>query len=269
MNGSIPDISNRDYQTNSGCRNNFMIRPAISIFIPAYNEEENIEGVVLEAERVLRQVSDRPEIIVVDDGSTDKTRIILDRLSTKVLSLKVIRHEQNRGIAAAMKSGIGAAKGDLIFFNSADKQAPMSVLFKMLARMDEYDLLVGCFCDRKDSRLRIILSKCYHLLIRTLFGIKLRNINALKLFRREIFDKDYDWGDNLCIDTEIVLRARAAGFRIGEVPLEHFPRLKGTSRVANIKNAASTFVNLFKLYFKARSEKFWSEGRPETERYRR
>jgi|SRR3989339_896664 len=226
----------------------------ISIVIPAYNEEENIEYVVNEAVEVLKNATDYPEIIIVDDGSNDSTIKILNELQQKISYLKIIKHEYNKGVGESIVNGFMAASGDLIFFNSADRQAPMSYLIRMLPEIDKYDLVVAGYYTRKDSFVRILFSRCYHFLIRILFNIKLHNVNAMKLLKKEVFDKNINWGKNLCIDAEIIARAIKNGYKISEISLEHFPRNIGKTKVVNMKNTLSAFINLFVLYFKLKKE---------------
>ncbi|HAM37857.1 MAG TPA: hypothetical protein DCP53_00430 [Elusimicrobia bacterium] len=226
----------------------------ISIVIPAYNEEYNIEYVVNEAIEVLKNATDCPEIIIVDDGSNDSTGKKLNKLKEKFNYLKIIQHSYNKGVGESIVDGFMAASGDLIFFNSADRQAPMSYLLEMLPMINNYDLVVAGYYNRKDSFIRILFSRCYHFLIRILFNIKLHNVNAMKLLKKEVFNKNIKWGKNLCIDTEIVVRAKKKNYKIGEVTLEHYPRVKGETKVVNVKNALVTFINLFILYFKLQKE---------------
>ncbi len=222
----------------------------ISVFIPAYNEEANIEDVVKEANYVLKRIKGKHEIVVLNDGSTDDSALILAKLKKEIPILRVIEHKKNEGIGSSLVDGFSHCTGDFIFFNSADKQAPMEYLFKMLPFLEEYGFIVGYFKNRKDSFRRILLSRCYHLFAKALFGINLHNINALKLFKREIFDSHYPWGRNLCIDTELAVVAQRRGYRIYEVPLEHFPRRKGKSSVVSFNNTCATFYNILKLYIK-------------------
>ncbi len=187
---------------------------------------------------------------MVDDGSTDRTGKILDTLSNEIDSLKIIHHYKNEGVGAAMVDGFTAASGDLFFFNSADHQAPMAYLEAMFTMMKSYDLVVARYDKRRDSFLRLLFSKGYHLLIGLLFGIRLHNVNAMKLLKKEVFDKTYNWGRNLCLDVEIVAVARKSGFRIGEISLKHHPRIVGQTKVVSIGNTMRTFKDLIFLYFK-------------------
>lgn len=228
------------------------MKPSVTVFMPAYNEQDNIEGAVREAAMVLTEATDDPEIVVVNDGSTDKTGELLVGLKNEIPFIRVIEHKENLGIARSIIDGINYANKEFIFFNSADRQAPMEYLLRMLPEMKNFDLLVGFFYKRKDSFLRLVFSKVYHLIIRILFGIKLHNVNALKLFKKGIFRNTDELGDNLCIDTEIILLAMQGGYRVGEIKLEHFPRSGGRSTVVSLRNIMRTFCSIFDLYIRSR-----------------
>jgi dolichol-phosphate mannosyltransferase len=224
------------------------IRPSISAFVPAYNEEANIADVVREADVVLGRVAHWHEIIVVDDGSSDGTGRILDELEGVVDSLVVIHHSRNLGIGSAMMSGYCRARGELVFFNSADGQTPMSHLEVMLPHLEHCDLIVGYHPQRHDPWHRKVLSWGYHQLVRRLLGIHLRNVNALKLFRREVFDPGHPYTDSFCFDTELVAIAVRRAFRVCEIPLSHFPRSSGRSHVASVGRVVHTFIHLISLW---------------------
>lgn len=227
-----------------------MIKKSISIFLPAYNEEENIKEAVLEAEKILKSITDDYEIIVVNDGSTDNTKSILDELIVRVPYLKVIEHVSNKGIAEALKSGLYSTEKEFIFYNSADRQAKMEVIKNFLPLMDDFDIVVGALKRRKDSLLRRICSSVYRQLIFLLFGLKLRNINALKLIRKNILKDIQIESSSAFVDAEILIKARGAGYRISEIEIDHFPRIKGKQKGARFSAIIGTIRDLFRLYRK-------------------
>jgi dolichol-phosphate mannosyltransferase len=224
--------------------------PSATIVIPVFNEELNIEDVVIEADIVLSQITKRKEIIVINDGSSDKTGDILNRMTKNIPSLRVLHHPTNQGINFALVDGYTSASGDWIFFNSGDKQTPMSHMLKMWPFIDQYDLILGAFTKRNDPKIRIIFSKVYHRLVRFLFRLNYRNLNTIKLFRREVFDPTYPWSKNLCFDLELVLRATLNNFRVIEIEVEHFRRMEGKSTVLSVKNIVATPINLIVLWIK-------------------
>lgn len=232
-----------------------MLDKSISLFMPAFNEGENIQAAVLEADGVLKNLTGDYEIIVVNDGSTDDTKSVLDRLLLGLPSLKVIDHSHNKGIAEALKSGLYSAKKDFIFYNSADRQAKMEVIKDFLPLINDFDIVVGALKKRKDSLLRKVFSGVYHQLIYLLFGFKLRNINALKLIRKDILKDIHIESSNAFVDTEILIKARRAGYRITEVEMDHFPRVKGKQKGARLSVIIGTIRDLIKFYIKTKIRK--------------
>jgi len=222
----------------------------VTIFIPAYNEAGSIKEVVKEAEEVLTKGGFAGEILVVDDGSTDGTTEILEELSQTVPNLRIILHTVNQGIAAAMMSGYKSARGEWIFFNSADAQVSMSYLLEFITQSKHKDIIVGYFEHRQDGPVRYFFSRIYHMIVGYLFGIHLRNINALKLFRREIFNPHQEWSGSLCVDLELLLHAMDRGDRIGEVLVEHTAREFGYTKVIGLSKTIHTFYHLLRLAMK-------------------
>jgi len=232
------------------------MRSHIAICIPAFNEENTIAEAVNDAESALKQITDKYQIIVINDGSIDSTSIILQELSRNNSKLLVINHEKNLGIAASLLDGYSAAESDYIFFNSADKQAPMSYILQMYPLMDRYDMVVGCFTNRSDHWLRLFYSRLYHSLIRILFGVKFHNVNALKLFKKQVYDSyENKLRSNLCIDVEMIIRAQINGYKVLEIPFEHYSRKAGKTKVVSIANTINTFCNLFILFIILKLEK--------------
>jgi glycosyltransferase involved in cell wall biosynthesis len=223
------------------------MKPAISIVMPAFNEAANVAEAVHEAAEVLRELTDRPEILVVDDGSTDDTGRILGELELGFPELRVIRHATNLGVARALDRLYREATGDLVFFNSADRQAPMRYLAELLPALEYADLVVGWYPQRQDPVARRLLSRGYHFFARVLLGIRLHNVNALKLFRRTVYDPSYPWTASMCFDAEFVAAAQRRGFRVVDVPLEHFARAGGKSHVASLGTIVQTLAALVQV----------------------
>jgi len=222
------------------------VRPDISFVIPAFNEAATIEDVVSETRVVAKNLSLSFETIVVDDGSTDRSEEILERVGKTFPELRVVRHCPNKGVGASIVSGFRAAEGKLLFFNSADKQVAMFELRKMLPWIGKFDLVVGRFRRREDPGIRKVMSRIYHALAHSLIGVNVRYINALKLMRREVFDRNYHWGENLCIDLEILSQATKRGFKIGQAEVELRPR-EGSSKVASFRSIGQTLAALREL----------------------
>jgi glycosyltransferase involved in cell wall biosynthesis len=206
---------------------------SLSIVLPAYNEEKNIEGSVEQAFSVLKTLPfEESEVIVVNDGSTDGTKEVLRGLSARHPMLRVFDKERNEGYGAALRTGFSNARSELIFYTDSDLQFDMSDIKVLLPAIDNYDIVTGYRMDRKDPTLRLFLAWCYNQLVRLLFGLRVRDVDcAFKLYRRRIFDKINIETDRFFVDAEILAKARRHNFAITETGVRHFPRRAGQSTV--------------------------------------
>lgn len=231
-----------------------MTRPSISAVLPAFNEELNLEAVVSEALRVLPEVASAFEIIIVNDGSRDGTGPLADRLARSGdQAIVAVHHPRNRGYGAALKSGIERARHELIFFCDSDGQFTLQDLPAMLQWIGRYDIVVGYRQDRRDPIHRRVNARGWNLLVRLVFGLRVRDIDcAFKVFRREVFDTIRIDTVGAMVNTEILIRALRAGFTLKEVPVRHFPRHFGTQTGANPRVIAKAFRELLKIYRKLR-----------------
>jgi glycosyltransferase involved in cell wall biosynthesis len=204
---------------------------SISVFFPTYNEEENIERAVNQARDVLEGFCDDFEIIIVDDGSRDDTSKLSDQLAAADSRVKVVRHEQNRGFGAALRSGIENATKDLIFYTDSDNQFDMREINRLLERLEDHlDMVVGFRIDRQDPAMRIFTAWVYNLMIRFLFGLRVRDVDcSFKVFRRQIFDGMTIRARSGLADAEILIKAIKGGSRFVEVGVHHYPRTHGAT----------------------------------------
>jgi glycosyltransferase involved in cell wall biosynthesis len=205
----------------------------ISVVLPAYNEEENIERQVRSVDEVVRAMQfDDYEIVVVDDGSRDGTRSVCEGMAATVPALRLVVHEVNLGYAAALRTGFTSAKMPLVFYTDADNQFDVRELKNLLPGIDDYDIVCGFRIYRFDPFSRLVLSWGYNLLVRILFGIRVRDVDcAFKLFRREVFDRISIESKKFFVDTEILAKAARDGMKMTEIGVRHYPRTAGESTV--------------------------------------
>ena len=221
----------------------------MSVIFPAFNEEGNIRRTVEEAVKVLSKVAISWEIIIVDDGSSDATNAICDDLKARYPEVEVIRHGQNRGYGSALKSGIIAAKYDLIFFSDSDGQFDLRELQHLIYWAEHYDIVAGYRAKRQDPLHRRINAWGWNVLVRLVLGIKIRDIDcAFKLFRRAVFDRVQIRCVGAMVNTEILAQATRLGMRINEVKISHFPRRHGKQSGANIRVIVKAFRELCRLW---------------------
>jgi len=228
-------------------------RQSISVVFPAYNEEENIGITVQQALDCLESIFQDWEVIVVDDGSRDKTSAVINELAKKEARLTIVRHPGNRGYGAALRSGIRKARKELIFFCDSDLQFRLNELLFLLIWIEQYDIVVGYRVQRKDPFYRKLNALGWKTLVRVLLGLKVRDIDcAFKLFRRTVFKEIKIDAVGAMVNTDILVQAVRMGFRIKEVPISHFPRLNGKQTGSRLRVIWKAFKELFYLYRKLR-----------------
>lgn len=223
----------------------------LSVVLPAHNEEATVAKVVEEVHRTLADWEMEAEIILVDDGSTDRTGEIAQALAARIPSLRVVQHAPGRGYGGALKAGFAAARGEWIVFYPTDKQFIFSELEMLLARAGEADIVTGYRANRHDNVLRRLNALGWNSVVRFLFGYLCRDVDCgFKLFWRGILDQVELDSDGAMIDTELLAGAVARGYRIAEVPVTHLPRRAGEATGAHISVIARAFRDLVR--FRAR-----------------
>ena len=222
---------------------------SLSVILPAYNEAENIEAMVGRVLEVL-DVEDRSgEVVVVDDGSQDETWRILQRLATQDSRVRPVQHASNQGYGAALCSGFRAAQGELVFFTDADLQFDVSELRSLLDLAHRFDIVAGYRAPRRDPWHRRLNAWAWGQLVNGLFGLSIQDVNcAFKLFDRRVIDDMEISSSGAFVNTEILVRARAAGRSLAQVPVSHHPRPAGVQTGARPEVVTRAFVELGRLY---------------------
>ena len=218
---------------------------SLSIVLPAYNEETNVASAVEQVSAVAQQLGMEYEIILVNDGSADRTGEIGRELMERVPHFRLVEHYPNRGYGGSLKAGFAAATKDLIAFVPADNQFDFGEIHLLLDALDGADIVSGYRAKREDHFVRRLNALGWNTLVRVLFGYLCHDIDCgFKLFQREVLDHVTITSDGAMIDTELLAGARARGFRIAEVPVTHLPRVGGEATGANFKVIAKAFRDL-------------------------
>jgi glycosyltransferase involved in cell wall biosynthesis len=211
--------------------------PELSIFFPFWNEQANIENVVKSAIPVAEKVAHKWEIIMVDDGSSDKTLQIAQKLTDTDSRLRVVSHQPNRGYGAALSSGFLHAKYDLIVFTDGDGQFDFSEVTKLLEKIDTADIVIGYREKRRDHQLfkRLLLMNLLKIGDLLLFHFSFKDIDCgFKLFRKEAIERLMPLrSEGAMITTEILAKATRKKLSIKEVGVTHYPRKLGHQSGAN------------------------------------
>jgi glycosyltransferase involved in cell wall biosynthesis len=232
---------------------------SLSVVIPAWNEEANVAAALRRVSEVLQSLNLDYEIILVNDGSRDRTGEIAKSLTGQIPRLKVVEHYPNRGYGGALKAGFAQASKDLIAFFPSDNQFDFDEIQKLLEKVDGAAIVTGYRANRQDPLIRKLNAFGWNLVVRLLFGYLARDVDCgFKVFRRRLLDQVTLYSNGAMIDTELLAGTRARGYKIAEVPVAHFPRVAGHPTGANIR----VIVRAFRDYFRFRW-RLWRELRAE------
>ena len=227
---------------------NLRIPPRLSIIIPVYNEEANIPPLMAQVFEVVRGLGTSFELLAIDDGSRDGSFAALEREQRDRPELKLIRFRRNFGQTAAIMAGIDHAQGEVIVSLDADLQNDPADIPRLLAKLDEgYDVVSGWRVDRKDSRLkRILTSRVASRLISSAYGVRLNDFGCtLKAYRTEVLRGFRLYGE---MHRFIPVYASWMGARVTEIPVQHHPRTRGTSKYG-LERVAKVALDMIVLKF--------------------
>ncbi len=224
----------------------------LSVFFPAYNEEANIERTITKAIKLLPKVAKKWEAIVINDGSTDRTGEIVEKLIKKEPRFRMITHAPNRGYGACVKSGLYSSRYDPIVYTDSDGQFDFAEITQFIKAQEKTgaDLVIGYYLKRAVPRYRIWASKTWELIVYLMFGLKVKDIDCgFKLIRRKVVEKiprlEAERGP--FISSELLIKAQKAGFKIVEIGVHHYPRKEGSATGASLKVGLSGLLELVKL----------------------
>jgi len=222
--------------------------PSLSVFFPCYNEEANVERTTRAALSACQRLVDDYEIIIVNDGSKDRTGEIAERLAAEQPRVRVVHNQPNRGYGGALQRGFREATKDWIFYTDGDGQFDFDELERVLPLLDRHEIVSAYRLDRKDPPMRRLNAFCWTTLVNTLFSMRIRDIDcAFKVYPRELFAEIEMRSTGALIDTEILAKATRLGYTIGQVGVHHYPRVAGEQTGANFRVILRAFKELWAL----------------------
>ena len=223
--------------------------PELSLVFPVFDEAPNVDRVIESACKTGEQLVSSFEIVVVDDGSRDGSAQLIDRWSARDPRVRAVKHASNIGYGAALRSGLTAARGELIFFSDADLQFDLAELANLLAHSRDFDIVAGYRSPRRDPWPRVAIARTWALMVRGIFGLRIRDIDcAFKLFHRRVIAALPLASVGAFINTELLVRAQAAGFRIHQIPVSHRRRRYGQQTGARPRVVIRAALELIRLY---------------------
>jgi glycosyltransferase involved in cell wall biosynthesis len=219
---------------------------SLSIVLPAYNEEQVIGSTVSDVLDVLSAWRVDTEVLVVNDGSTDRTGAIVAALAETSPRVRLVTHSINQGYGSALADGFAAATKELTFFMDSDGQFDIHDLQKFFPFIDEYDAVIGYRLNRQDTWMRKLNARGWNFLIRNVLGIHARDIDcAFKLLRTDFLHQHPLETRGAMINAELLYQLKRVGYSYREVGVQHLPRRGGRATGANLRVIARAFRELF------------------------
>jgi glycosyltransferase involved in cell wall biosynthesis len=221
---------------------------SISVFYPCYNEEANVENTTLAALKTFRRISEDFEVIIVNDGSKDRTAEIADRLADEHPEVRAVHNHPNLGYGGALQRGFREATKPWVFYTDGDGQFDFAEIDQLIPLLEKYDIVSAYRVGRQDPLIRKINAACWTVLVNIVFGMWLRDIDcAFKIYPRKLFDEIEMKSMGALIDAEVLARAKRLGYSVGQVGVHHYPRTAGEQTGANLRVILRAFKELFLL----------------------
>ena len=217
----------------------------VSVVLPAYNEEGNIETAITEAQAVLSTSVSDYEVIVVNDCSLDRTGEVAATCARRDGHVRVITNPRNLGLGGSMRAGFEASRGALVFYTDSDLPIDMRDLLPAVPLMARHDLVAGYRLNRDEGPRRALYSWAYNRLVRWCFHLPVRDVNfSFKLIKRSVLESIDLSSTGSFIDAELLAAAVAAGFSVGEIGVQYRPRTWGTSTLASPRVIRGILIEL-------------------------
>ena len=222
-------------------------KPSISLFFPMYNDGHAIVDLTEKAEHILSEIACQFEIVIINDGSTDNSGAVADRLATKHPFVRVIHHARNRGYGESLRTGFANLSDmEWICFTDGDHQYDIGEIRQFAKLLSGYDMLLGFRPRKTYGPVRRLISWGLNKLVRLAFGTPFRDVGCgFKMIRADLMKDIPLVSRNAFAGGEIAVRAAFKGYRIGEVAISMYPRQVGRSSIISLQSIATTLADVF------------------------
>lgn len=222
----------------------------ISVFFPAFNDENIIGTMVKEASALLPTLTDNYEVIVINDGSTDATGEVVAEIARVIPCVRLVSHQHNQGYGAALRSGFRHASKELVFYMDGDGQYDVRDLSSLIPLMTaDCDVVNGYKVKRADPFHRVVLGSLYNRLARFLFQLPTRDVDCdFRLIRRTALERIQLRSSSGVICVELIYKLHSAGCVFAETPVHHYQRPYGQSQFFTVRRVARTVFDLLTLW---------------------
>ena len=229
----------------------------VSLFFPVFRDERTVRVVAEKALRLLPELCSDYEIIIVDDGSPDRSGAIADELAREHDRIRVIHHGTNRGYGAAVRSGLAASRFEYVCLTDGDDEYEVEDFRKLLKLRERYDLVITFRYKKIYSSARIFTSWVYNRLLRILFRMPFRDVSTgLRMIRKSVVDDLELESTSPFVGAEIAIKAMLKGYALGEVGIQTFPRAFGKGATFSVSNILATMGDVIRVYRKVFSDSY-------------
>ncbi len=230
-----------------------MNSPSVSVCFPAYNEQETVFAVVTQAHELLAPSGIEYEILVCNDGSSDRTREVIDLLAGSVAFLRVLHNERNLGIRATFERLYSEASKEFVFLNSTDQQWETRILFELLPLAANWDVIIASRKEKHYGVTRSVVSWAFNAIPSVLFGVRTFDAGAVKLMRREIIERFPVVSRSPFSEAERLIRASRAGYRITSYPVTTATREAGKAKGVSLGAVLEALKDVGRVWWSLRA----------------
>jgi glycosyltransferase involved in cell wall biosynthesis len=230
---------------------------SISLMFPVYGDELTVQPLTEKAIHMFTHLGCEYEIVIVDDGSPDRSGEIADELARVYDCVKVIHHPVNKGYGAALRTGLAACTKEVICLTDGDDQYDVWDLPKLLKVFDHYPLVITFRYKKIYSNVRMFISWAYNVVLRFMFRTHFRDISTgLRLMKRSLLNEISLESNSPFIGAELTIKAMLRGYPVGEVGIQTFPRVLGNGNSTSIRNIFATIKDMVIIHRKIFSKDY-------------
>ena len=221
---------------------------SVSFFCPAYHDEKNLPKLIPKVAKFLQEITNKYEIIIVEDGSPDKTGEVADFLAKKFKNVRVIHHEKNMGYGGALKDGFENAKYDYVMYTDGDNQYDVNEFKRAISLLKDADVVSGYAKKKAVNFRRKLQSIVFNTAVMALFSIYIKDINcSMKIYKMRVLKNINIKSFSAFIDAEMIIKAKRNGFKIAQFPVTHYPRSNGIEGGSKISVIMPTVKDMIKF----------------------
>ena len=217
---------------------------------PLYKDSRTVKKMITKSLKVLKKLTDKYEVVIVDDGCPEKSGLLAKNFSKNIKKIKVIFHKQNLGYGSAIKTGLKNCKYQWIFQTDGDAEYDVNDLKKLIKLTNRSDLIITYRFKKKYRTSRIIISWIYNVILRVLFLTNFKDISTgSRLIKKKMLKKIKLKSKSSFIGAELAIKSKYLGLKVSEVGIHTYPRTFGTGSSVSFKNIILTIEEMLKMYF--------------------